>query len=97
MLGRKTAKIHSVLYVLLLVMKNSLLAEPLTLSEVEQITISISPEIERLEATSEAFTQQAIADGQLPDPKLMAGAIDVPVNTFSFDQDDMTMVEIGVQ
>ncbi len=99
MLGRKIAKSSFIFYILLFGLSKHLTAKPLplTLSEVEQITISISPEIERLEATSEAFTQQAIADGQLPDPKLMAGAIDVPVNTFSFDQDDMTMVEIGVQ
>jgi outer membrane protein TolC len=72
-------------------------SQPLTLSETEEITLSNAPELERLEATREAYAEQAIADGQLPDPKLMAGAINVPVNSFSFTQDDMTMVEVGVQ
>jgi outer membrane protein TolC len=99
MLGRKIAKISFILYTLLLVMNHTLLAEsaPLTLSEAEELTISNAPELERLEATREAFSQQAIADGQLPDPKLIAGAINVPVNSFSFTQDDMTMVEVGIQ
>lgn len=100
MLGREISKISSILYlVLLFIIPNVLMAElaPLTLSEAEKITISEAPELERLQATSEAFAQQAVADGQLPDPKLIAGAANVPVNTFSFTQDDMTMVEVGVQ
>lgn len=99
MLGRKIAKISFTLYILFFLISNSLLAEsvPLSLPEAERITIANAPELERLRATSDAFAQQAIADGQLPDPKLTAGAINVPVNSFSFTQDDMTMVEIGVQ
>lgn len=99
MLGRKIARISFILYPLLFGMCKALAAEPspLTLSEAEQITISNSPELERLQANSDAFAQQAIADGQLPDPKLMAGAVNVPVNSFSFTQDDMTMVEVGLQ
>ncbi len=99
MLGRKITKINSILYILLFGTCKFLAAEspPLTLPEAEQITIANAPELERLEATSQAFSQQAIADGQLPDPKLMAGAANVPTNSFSFTQDDMTMVEVGVQ
>ena len=99
MLGRKIIKTSSILYIFLFVTPKILEAEPvaLTLSEAEKITISEAPELERLQATSEAFAQQAVADGQLPDPKLMAGAVNVPVNSFSFTQDDMTMIEVGVQ
>ncbi|OJW51143.1 MAG: transporter [Alphaproteobacteria bacterium 41-28] len=99
MLGRKITKINSILYILLFGVSKALVAEPvpLTLPEVERITIANAPELQRLEATSEAFAQQAIADGQLPDPKLVTGAVNVPANSFSFTQDDMTMVEIGVQ
>lgn len=98
MLGRKILKTSFILYVLTVAM-SPLLGDsiPLTLSEAEELTLCNAPELERLDATREAFTQQAIADGQLPDPKLMAGAINVPVNSFSFTQDDMTMVEVGVQ
>jgi len=70
---------------------------PLTLAEAEQIAIAIAPELERFQANSQALEQQSIADGQLPDPKLIAGAINVPTDTFSFTQDDMTMVEVGLE
>lgn len=99
MLGRKLFRVCSMFYILLLGMNQTQATEcvPLTLSEAEKITVSEAPELERLQATSEAFSQQAIADGQLPDPKLIAGTVNVPVNSFSFTQDDMTMVEVGVQ
>jgi len=40
---------------------------------------------------------KSIADGQLSDPQLIVGAANVPTNSFSFNQDDMTMVQFGVQ
>lgn len=72
-------------------------AIPLSLTEAERIAISNSPELKRYQATAMAFDQQAVADGQLPDPQLTAGAINVPTNTFSFTQDDMTMIQVGLQ
>jgi outer membrane protein TolC len=39
---------------------------------------------------------RAVAEGQLMDPKLRFGAVNVPTNTFSLTEEDMTMVEIGV-
>ncbi len=99
MLGRKVAKFTFILSVLCITIFHASFAAStaLSISEAEKIAIAIAPELERLDATSEALSQQAIADGQLPDPKLMAGAINVPVNSFSFTKDDMTMIEIGLQ
>lgn len=70
---------------------------PLTLPEAERMAIATAPELQRLQAMSQALSQQAVANAQLPDPKLMAGAITVPTNSFSFTQDDMTMVEVGLE
>ncbi|HAU2406558.1 TPA: TolC family protein [Legionella pneumophila] len=70
---------------------------PLTLNEAEHLAIATSPELQRLKAASSALRQQSIAEGQLPDPQLTAGAINVPTDTFSFTQDEMTMVQVGVQ
>ncbi|HHI9467134.1 TPA: TolC family protein [Legionella anisa] len=70
---------------------------PLTLVEAEHLAIATSPEVQRQEAASHALRQQSIAEGQLPDPQLTAGTINVPTDTFSFTQDEMTMVQIGVQ
>lgn len=70
---------------------------PLTLTEAEHLAIDQSPELQRLNANSQALRQQSIADGQLPDPQLAAGTINVPTDTFSFTQDEMTMVQVGLQ
>jgi len=70
---------------------------PLTLTEAEHLAINQSPELQRLNANSQALRQQSIADGQLPDPQLAAGTINVPTDTFSFTQDEMTMVQVGLQ
>ncbi|QLH42428.1 MAG: TolC family protein [Coxiellaceae bacterium] len=70
---------------------------PLSLFVAERLAIMNSPELQRLHANAEALEQQAVADGQLPDPQLMAGAINVPTDSFSFTQDEMTMIEAGLQ
>lgn len=70
---------------------------PLTLTEAEHLAINRSPELQRLNANSQALKQQSVADGQLPDPQLAAGTINVPTDTFSFTQDEMSMVQIGFQ
>lgn len=70
---------------------------PLTLFETEQLAVARSPELQRLQVNTDALNQQAIANDQLPNPQLMVGAINVPTNSFSFTQDDMTMLEVGLQ
>ncbi|ADG24382.1 TPA: TolC family protein [Legionella pneumophila] len=70
---------------------------PLTLTEAEHLALATSPELKRLQANSRALQQQAVAVGQLSDPQLLAGTINVPTDTFSFTQDMMTMVEVGLQ
>lgn len=72
-------------------------ASPLTLQEAEQLAIARSPELHRLRDEADALDQQAVADAQLPDPKLVAGMINVPTNTFSFTQDEMTMIQAGLE
>lgn len=70
---------------------------PLNLAEAEHLAICFSPELKQLQANAASLQQQAIADGQLSDPQLIVGAVNVPTNSFSFSQDDMTMVQVGLQ
>jgi outer membrane protein TolC len=72
-------------------------ANSLSIGEAEFLALNLSPEIQQLKAKACGLQQQAIADGQLLDPQLMAGAINVPTNSFSFTQDEMTMLAVGVQ
>lgn len=69
----------------------------ISLAEAEHLAISIAPELRQLQANADALQEQAIADGQLSDPQLVLGAINVPTNSFSFSQDEMTMVQVGLQ
>lgn len=68
----------------------------LSLQDAERAALANAPELQRFEAKRQALAAKAVADGELPDPKLMAGTINVPTNTFSFTQDDMTMIEVGL-
>lgn len=70
---------------------------PLTLCEAEQIALAIEPEVMSFCAKSNSLGQQAIADAQLPDPKLKLGLINVPTDSFSLNRDDMTMIELGLK
>ena len=69
----------------------------LSLSESEHLTIINSSELRQIEANANALEQQAVANGQFSDPQLIVGAANVPTNSFSFTQDDMTMIQVGLQ
>lgn len=71
-------------------------AMSLTLEQAEKVALSQSPEVRSLQAKKEALRQSAIAAGQLSDPKLMLGAMNVPVDTFNFSQEPMTQVQVGL-
>ncbi len=72
-------------------------AVPLSLPEAEHLAITHSSELAAQCENTQALHEDSIADGQLSDPQLMVGAVNVPDNTFSFRQDDMTMTEVGIQ
>lgn len=71
--------------------------EMLSLAEAEYLAIKNSPELQKLRANAAALNNQSIEAGQFSDPQLVIGAANVPTNSFSFTQDDMTMVNIGLQ
>ena len=68
----------------------------LNLQQAEQLAIRSDPSIESLKATSRSFDDESIADDTLPDPKLRFGAVNVPVDTFDLDQEQMTQVKLGI-
>ncbi len=83
----------SVLFVLLAVSD----AQALSLKQAEQIAIQADPMVENFRATSRSFDEASVADDTLPDPKLRLGAVNVPVDTFDLEQEQMTQLKIGVQ
>jgi len=71
-------------------------ASALNLQQAEQLAVQSDPSIEGYKATSRSFDDASIADNTLPDPKLRLGAVNVPVDTFDFEQEQMTQIKVGI-
>jgi len=71
-------------------------APALSLAEAERLAVERDAVLRQLQSESLAMRERAVADGQLMDPKLKFGAVNVPVDSFSLDAEDMTMLEVGV-
>ena len=71
-------------------------AAGLSLADAERLAIERDAVLRQLESESFAMRERAVAEGQLMDPKMRFGAVNVPVDSFSLDAEDMTMLEVGV-
>ena len=71
-------------------------AEPLSLAEAQRIAVERDSGRQALESESAAMRDMAVSAGQLPDPEARVGAVNVPVDSFSLDAEDMTMLEVGL-
>ncbi len=69
----------------------------LDLKQAEQLAIHSDPSIESFKATSRSFVDESVAENTLPDPKLRLGAVNVPVDTFDLEQEQMTQLKVGIQ
>ena len=59
--------------------------------------ILLSPKIKMLEAKRNAAYSGIDKNSNLPDPVLTLGLVNIPTNSFSFDQDPMTQKIVGVR
>lgn len=69
----------------------------LSLQEVEQLALETDPLINSHRATSRSFMEESVSSGSLPDPKLLLGAVNVPVDTFDLSQEPMTQLKVGIK
>jgi len=70
-----------------------------TLAQAEALALEGQPLLEAQRATVRAARERAVAMGQLPDPMLLAGVTNLPVNgedRYSLSADFMTMTGVGV-
>jgi outer membrane protein TolC len=75
----------------------TLRADPtLSLAGAERLAIERDAVLQQLAAESAGMRERAVAEGQLADPRLRVGAVNVPTDSFSLTQEDMTMVEVGL-
>ena len=72
-------------------------ASALNLQQAEQLAIQSDPSIESFKATSRAFIDESAADNTLPDPRLRLGVVNVPVDSFDLEQEQMTQLKLGIQ
>lgn len=75
------------------------LAETAPLAMQQAVTLALQHDsvLQQLAAEKQSVLAQATAAGQLPDPKLSLGIINLPTNSFAVGRDSMTMQMIGVQ
>jgi outer membrane protein TolC len=76
---------------------DALSADKLSLAEAEQLALQGDPMLGNIDATAQALDEAAIADGQLPDPKLKVSLFNFPTDTFDRDQEPITQLRFGVQ
>ena len=69
-------------------------ARPIGLSEAVEIAMENNPEISALAARREALSNVPSQAGSLPDPVLSLGALNLPTDSFSLEQEPMTQVQV---
>ena len=84
---------------LVLMTASAAYSDPLTLDQSIELAMHRAPELQARAAMVEAAQHMALAAGRLPDPELLVGTANLPVdgrNAWSFERDEMTMREIGL-
>ncbi len=71
-------------------------SETLTLESAVSQALSEDPWLEASRFQQKALEENAVAAGQLPDPKLNVALANLPLDSFSFTQEPMTQFKLGV-
>jgi len=90
-------KLKTVLLVVVGLFAAPTMAEELSLAEAEGIALQADPMLNLIDANAQALDEAAIADGQLPDPKLKFSLFNFPTDTFSRTQEPITQLRFGLQ
>ncbi|MDA8113588.1 MAG: TolC family protein, partial [Acidithiobacillus sp.] len=82
--------------VLLLLSATTAGAAPLSLQGAEAIALRQNPGLGALTQKIAELRHKAVAVAQLPDPHLALGAVNLPLNSFSMNQQQMSMLNVGL-
>ena len=82
---------------LLMILPFAHAAEPLTLTRAEELALSHAPGLRHHQTNVAAAAERGVYEGRLPDPQLTLGAVNVPTDSFSLRDADMTMLMVGVR
>jgi len=69
----------------------------LTLTQAESLAQTHAPWLAHHRTNANAAAERIVYAGQLPDPQLVLGALNVPTDTWKLDQEDMSMTMIGLR
>jgi outer membrane protein TolC len=72
-------------------------AAELTLPEAGRLALQHAPWYAHHRTNVEAASERAVYENRLPDPQLTLGAVNVPTDSYSLKDEDMTMVMLGVR
>lgn len=70
---------------------------PLLIEDSVRLALDREPGEVALRRQSQAFSEDATAAGQLPDPSLRVGVVNLPSESFDFDKEPMTQFVVGLQ
>jgi outer membrane protein TolC len=70
-------------------------AQTLSLKQAEIMALNNEPGMQSLDAKAQSMLQRSVADGQLKDPKLQVGLLNVPSDSFDFNQEAMTQFKVS--
>lgn len=70
---------------------------PLTLAEAEDSALNQEPGQAAYLAQAEAYEEQSVAAGQLPDPELRMGLANYPIQSGGFTTEGMTQAQLGLR
>ncbi len=68
----------------------------LDMATAERLALDRDPVVAQLSASADAQRDRAVADGQLPDPQLKLGAMNLPLDSFDRGQEPMTQLQVGL-
>ena len=91
-----TGLIHGALALWLLIPFSGQAAEILTLADAEVLALQNNPALAATGKQAEAMAAIPSQAGSLPDPRLSFRAMNLPVDTFSTTQENMTQLQVGI-
>jgi len=95
---RKPGPVHRSAFLLLLLSCCAISARAeLSLAGAERLALEADPAVIASQSRALALQEQAVADGQLPDPKLTVGVWNVPLDDFSMKKEGSSQFRSGIK
>lgn len=70
-------------------------AAMLTLQQAEILALSSEPGLQELESQTQSMLSKSVSEAQLMDPKIQIGVLNLPTDSFEFDQEPMTQFKLS--